>query len=77
LDAVLAEEFVCEFRAGGEGEMFREDEGVVAVEEEGVDFLGSVRWVEGRLNVGQAEGLTVDMTAIEYKETEGCPDERF
>jgi hypothetical protein len=43
-DAAGGEDLVGEVGAGGEGEGFREDEGVVAVEEEGGDFLVGLDW---------------------------------
>lgn len=52
LDVVFGEDGVGELGAGGEGEGFGEDEGVVAVEEEG----GDLRWPWVSDGTGEGRG---------------------
>lgn len=61
-DVVGGEDFVGEVGAGFEGEGFREDEGVVAVEEEGCELLG--RGLVGGGRVGGGREVTFDMMNV-------------
>jgi hypothetical protein len=61
-DAFDLENFVQEVGAALEGEFFREDEGVVAVEEDGV-YLGGLL-VRGQIGRWRGAGGTFDILAV-------------